>query len=61
MHSVSVAKAKRALSRLVNMAAFGRIAIVLTSRGRPKAVLVEHEEFVRPSRGTPQRVIRLGG
>lgn len=61
MHTVSIVEAKRDLSRLVNTAAFGRTAIVLTSRGRPKAVLVGHEEFLKLSGGKPQKFIQLGG
>lgn len=61
MHRVSIVEAKRDLSRLVNTAAFGGRAIILTSRGRPKAVLVGHEDFLKLAGGRPQRVIPLGG
>lgn len=61
MERVSMVEAKRDLSRVVNKVAFGRTPIILTSRGRPKAVLIGHEEFLRLSGGAPQRLIRLGG
>lgn len=49
MEHVSIAQAKRELSKLVNRAAFGHEIIVLTSRGKPKAVLLGLEDFERLS------------
>ncbi len=34
---------------------------MLTSRGRPKAVLIGHEEYLKLSAGSGQRLVRLGG
>lgn len=61
MESVGIAEAKRDLSRVVNKVAFGQTPVILTSRGRPKAVLIGHGEFLRLSGGAPQKLIRLGG
>lgn len=61
MERVSIVEAKRDLSRLVNEAAFGHKPVVLTSRGRPKAVLVSHEDFLKLTKGSPPRILRLGG
>ncbi len=47
MSTVSIADASRQLSQLINRAAYGQEAIVLTSRGQPKAVLLGFEEFQR--------------
>ena len=54
MERVSIAQAKRELSRLVNRAAFGHEIIVLTSRGKPKAVLLGLEDFERLSAKTAE-------
>lgn len=40
MSHFSIADASRQLSRLVNLAAYGREVVTLTSRGKPKAVLL---------------------
>lgn len=45
MSTVSISEASRKLSRLVNRAAFGNEIVVLTSRGRAKAVLLGLEAF----------------
>lgn len=45
MSTVSISEASRKLSRLVNRAAFGKEIVVLTSRGRAKAVLLGMETF----------------
>jgi prevent-host-death family protein len=60
MDRVSIVEAKRELSKVVNEAAFGHRPVVITSRGKPKAVLLSHEEFLRLTGGT-RRVIRQGG
>jgi len=61
MEQVSIVEAKRDLSKIVNKAAFGHQPVILTSRGRPKAVLVGHEDFVRLAQGRSRKLIRLGG
>lgn len=61
METLSIAEAKRDLSRVINKVAFGHKPVVLTSRGRPKAVLLGHQEFVRLVGEGSQKVIRLGG
>jgi len=61
MERISIVDAKRDLSRVVNKVAFGHEPIILTSRGRPKAVLVGHEDFIRLTGGSPENIIRLGG
>jgi len=45
--TVSIGQVKRDVSELVNRVAYGRERIVLTSRGKPKAVLISVEEFER--------------
>ena len=45
MSTISISEASRKLSRLVNRAAFGNEIVVLTSRGRAKAVLLGIEAF----------------
>ena len=40
METVSISQVKRDISELVNRVAYGGERIILTSRGRPKAVLV---------------------
>ncbi|MDR7494237.1 MAG: type II toxin-antitoxin system Phd/YefM family antitoxin [Armatimonadota bacterium] len=54
-------EAKRDLSRLVNKAAYGHQPVVLTSRGRPKAVLVAHDDFQALLGERGGRLLRLGG
>jgi prevent-host-death family protein len=44
---VSIGKVKRDISELVNRVAYQGERIVLTSRGRPKAVLISIEDFER--------------
>ena len=44
---VSIGQVKRDISELVNRVAYGREQIVLTSRGKPKAVLISLEDFER--------------
>jgi prevent-host-death family protein len=44
---VSIGEVKRDISELVNRVAFGGERIVLTSRGKPKAVLVNIEDYRR--------------
>jgi prevent-host-death family protein len=44
---VSVRQAGRELSRLINQAVYGSEHITITSRGRPKAVLLSVEEYER--------------
>ena len=45
MSNISIAEASRQLSQVINRATYGREVVVLTSRGRPKAVLVGVEAF----------------
>lgn len=45
--TVSIGEVKRDISELVNRVAFGGERIVLTSRGKPKAVLVNVEDYRR--------------
>jgi prevent-host-death family protein len=61
MDRVSIVEAKRDLSRVVNRAAYGHEPIVITSRGRPKAVLVGHDDFLRLAGSGPRNTVRLGG
>lgn len=44
---VSIGQVKRDISELVNRVAYGREQIVLTSRGKPKAVLISVEDYER--------------
>lgn len=41
----TISQASRNLSHWINQASYGRECIILTSRGRPKAVLLGMEEF----------------
>jgi prevent-host-death family protein len=43
--TVSIGQVKRDISELVNRVAYGGERIVLTSRGKPKAVLVSVEDY----------------
>ncbi len=61
MEHVSIVEAKRELSRVVNKVAFGHEPIILTSRGRPKVVLLGHEDFLRLTGGKTRNIVRLGG
>lgn len=45
--TVSIGEVKRDISELVNRVAYGGERIVLTSRGKPKAVLVNLEDYKR--------------
>lgn len=61
-NSVSIAQAKRELSQLVNRAAYGYEVIVLSSRGKPKAVLLGIEEYERlNARRAKRNIVKLGG
>ncbi len=42
---VAIGQIKRDISKLVNRVAFGRERIILTSRGKPRAVLVSLEDY----------------
>jgi len=44
---VSIGQVKRDISELVNRVAFGNERIVLTSRGKPKAVIISIDDFER--------------
>ena len=44
---VSIGQVKRDISELVNRVAYAHERIVLTSRGKPKAVLVSMEDYAR--------------
>lgn len=44
---VSIGRVKRDISELLNRVAFGGERIVLTSRGKPKAVIVSLEDYER--------------
>ncbi|MDQ7839579.1 MAG: type II toxin-antitoxin system Phd/YefM family antitoxin [bacterium] len=61
MDRVSIVEAKRDLSRVINRAAYGHEPVILTSRGRPKAVLIGHEEFLRLAGSEHRNIVRLGG
>jgi prevent-host-death family protein len=45
--TISIGQVKRDISELVNRVAYGGERIVLTSRGKPKAVLVSVEDYER--------------
>jgi prevent-host-death family protein len=45
MDTISIAEAGRQLSQIVNRASYGREVMILTSRGKPKAVLVGIDTF----------------
>jgi prevent-host-death family protein len=45
--SLSIGQVKRDISELANRVAYGHERIVLTSRGKPKAVLVSVEDYER--------------
>lgn len=62
MSTVSISEASRELSRLVNRAAFGNEIVVLTSRGRAKAVLLgleTFEELIGTREQAKQRLVPL--
>jgi len=61
---VSIGQAKRDISELVNRVAYQGERIVLTSRGRPKAVLVSVADYARlqqVEQGPAGRVAWLAG
>ena len=45
MSTISIAEAGRQLSQIVNRASYGHEVLVLTSRGKPKAVLIGIDAF----------------
>ncbi len=45
MSTISIAEASRQLSQIINRASYGREVVILTSRGKPKAVLLGVEAF----------------
>jgi prevent-host-death family protein len=47
MIKVSVSKVKSDFSKYLNQAAYGKERVVITSRGKPKAILVSVEEMKR--------------
>ncbi len=53
--TVSIGEVKRDISELVNRVAYGGERIVLTSRGKPKAVLVSVEDCERLQAEEKQR------
>lgn len=61
---VSIGQVKRDISELVNRVAYQGERIVLTSRGRPKAVLVSIEDYARlqeAEKGPASRAAWLAG
>lgn len=48
---VSIGRVKRDISELVNRVAYGGERVILTSRGKPKAVLVSMEDYERLRQG----------
>jgi prevent-host-death family protein len=46
----SVAQAKNTLSSLINKVAYGKVRILLESRGKPKAALVSTDDLARLER-----------
>ncbi len=48
---VSIGRVKRDISDLVNRVAYGGERVVLTSRGKPKAVLISLEDYDRLKAG----------
>ena len=55
---VGVRQASRELSRLINEAVYGDKHITITSRGKPKAVLLSVEQYERLSKRTaPQMAV----
>ncbi len=45
MSRISIAEASRRLSQIINRASYGMEVVILTSRGKPKAVLLGVEAF----------------
>ena len=55
---VSIRQAGRELSRLINEAVYGDKHITITSRGKPKAILLSVKEYERLSKKTgPQMAV----
>lgn len=61
MERISIANAKRDLSMVINKVAFTHEPVIVTSRGKPKAVLMGHEEFLQLKDEGPPKIVRLGG
>lgn len=64
MRKISVTNAKKNLSEIINRVVFEHQPVVLTSRGKPKAVLVGYEYYLKSSQisqRSAHRFIRLGG
>lgn len=55
---VSVGQVKREISELLNRVAFGGERIVLTSRGKPKAVIVSLQDYARIQEAEAQPQMR---
>jgi len=55
---VSIGQVKRDISELVNRVAYGGETIVLTSRGKPKAVLISMEEYTKFAGKAQDRMAR---
>jgi len=53
MH-VGIRQAGRELSRLINRAVYGQEHITITSRGKPKAVLLSVQEYERLAQTRPR-------
>lgn len=61
-NNVSIAQAKRELSRLINRAAYGHEVITLSSRGQPKAVLLGLEDYqCLTAEGAGGKIVKLEG
>jgi len=56
---VGIRQAGRELSRLINQAVYGNKHITITSRGKPKAVLLSIEEYEQLTGGTGPRMAVL--
>jgi len=54
---ISIGRVKRDISDLVNRVAYGGERIVLTSRGKPKAVIVSVEDYQRLEREGADRAL----
>ena len=50
LEKASIAHAKNTLSSLINKVAYGKIRVLLESRGKPKAALVSTEDLERLER-----------
>ena len=47
MNTISIGQVKRDISELVNRVSYAGERIILTSRGKPKAVLISMEDYER--------------